>query len=369
MNILLVTEYFHPRIGGGENWVRQLASELAKRGHTVHLVTSRLPGTKVHERIDGIRVHRVFRSGGFRQVAFMARLFSYLRGFIRSNKIDIVHNMANKPTLPATWAARLEGVPCITSVHLSLGAAWFRVTNPISAALNWFGEIAIFSCSPHSLVHVTARRTERRLKRLTRARVVTIHNALPRRKFANVRAGSVRRTRGIEGRFLLYVGSLLPVKNLRETAREVLRSRYQVTYLVAGDGPERAALERIAAHSDEKHKMRLLGRVDEEEKLALMASCDALVLLSKSEQFPLTVLEALAFDRHIIATDVGAIPDIKAKGFKNLHVIDSVQDLDAALKKVPITRKPSFGKDVFRIFSHEGMIDEFEKAYESLKPQ
>ena len=59
MNIVMLTEYFHPHIGGVEKHVRNLSGELALRGHSVTILTRRYdPALEKEERIGDLRVLR-----------------------------------------------------------------------------------------------------------------------------------------------------------------------------------------------------------------------------------------------------------------------------------------------------------------------
>jgi glycosyltransferase involved in cell wall biosynthesis len=100
---------------------------------------------------------------------------------------------------------------------------------------------------------------------------------------------------------VLCVANLRPEKRVRDFIEAVGRAREQVPRLrglVAGDGPERAELERLAGDG-----VRLLGsRGDVPD---LVAACDAFCLLSQAEALPMSILEAMALGRPVVTTDVG----------------------------------------------------------------
>ncbi|GGO98311.1 glycosyl transferase [Actinomyces gaoshouyii] len=110
------------------------------------------------------------------------------------------------------------------------------------------------------------------------------------------------------GPIILTVARLAPQKglDLLLDAASILARRAEgdgapLTWLVAGEGPERPALQtRIDA---ERLPVTLLGR--REDALALMSSADAVVQTSLWEGQPLTIQEALRAGAAIIATDVG----------------------------------------------------------------
>lgn len=83
-----------------------------------------------------------------------------------------------------------------------------------------------------------------------------------------------------------------------------------VLLLVAGDGPERAALERRAAAPDLVGRVRMLGRVDDQRLEACYRAADVSVVPSVSlEGFGLVVLESLACGTPVIGTDTGGLPE------------------------------------------------------------
>lgn len=99
------------------------------------------------------------------------------------------------------------------------------------------------------------------------------------------------------------------------TAFKRLRDRHggiNCRLVIAGDGPERAALEQRIAECGLGASVRLLGnRSDVPE---LLAECDIFVLSSISEGMPLTVLEAMASGLPVVATEVGDVASVVEPG-------------------------------------------------------
>jgi glycosyltransferase involved in cell wall biosynthesis len=128
---------------------------------------------------------------------------------------------------------------------------------------------------------------------------------------------AVRRRLGLERFTLLSLSRLVPVKGLRE-AVSALRDRADLEWLIAGDGPERDALQRLARGS--RLRVRLLGHVVAAEKRALLHAADAFVLPSRvlasgrSEGVPTAMLEAMAAGLPVVATDVGGVREVVHDG-------------------------------------------------------
>ncbi|HEY1336334.1 MAG TPA: glycosyltransferase [Bryobacteraceae bacterium] len=109
---------------------------------------------------------------------------------------------------------------------------------------------------------------------------------------------------------VLFAGRLDPVKRpllLVEIASKVadVRKKRDFQFVVAGEGPERGALEKAIRDRGLQDVFRLLGHV--EDTAALFADCDAVILPSRIEGVPLVILEAMASGVPVIASDTGAI--------------------------------------------------------------
>ncbi|TVR97342.1 MAG: glycosyltransferase [Rhodospirillales bacterium] len=106
------------------------------------------------------------------------------------------------------------------------------------------------------------------------------------------------------------VAPLRPEKNLARLLRLVSRVGRDrpVRLVIAGDGPERAALAAEAAALGLGGWIRFLGHVDAVE--TILPGFDIFVLMSDTEQMPNSVLQAMAAARPVVATDVGDVKRI-----------------------------------------------------------
>jgi glycosyltransferase involved in cell wall biosynthesis len=120
---------------------------------------------------------------------------------------------------------------------------------------------------------------------------------------------------GLDRFTLLTIARLVPVKGLHE-ALSSLAMRDDLEWLIAGEGPERARLQAVADRA--RLRVRLLGNVTGDAKRALLQAADAFVLPSRvlpsgrSEGAPTALLEAMAHELPVIATDVGGIRELVA---------------------------------------------------------
>jgi glycosyltransferase involved in cell wall biosynthesis len=116
---------------------------------------------------------------------------------------------------------------------------------------------------------------------------------------------------------VLCAARLEPEKGVGVFIRAVTEARLSrpaIRGLVAGDGPERPRLERLAAGSG----VELLGVRD--DVADLMAAADAVALTSEAEALPMSVLEAMAAARPVVVTDIGGMAEAVVQGETGLLV-------------------------------------------------
>jgi glycosyltransferase involved in cell wall biosynthesis len=124
---------------------------------------------------------------------------------------------------------------------------------------------------------------------------------------------------GLTGHALVFAGRLGPQKALGVALRALVDVT-EVTLTVAGDGPERHALERRAHELGLDGRVSFVGSVPREQVLRFFRAADASVLPSAWENFPHTVVEALAVGCPVIATAVGGVPEVVRDGENGLLV-------------------------------------------------
>jgi glycosyltransferase involved in cell wall biosynthesis len=136
--------------------------------------------------------------------------------------------------------------------------------------------------------------------RLDPRRVRYVPNGIDLARFAGPRATSVEPVIGT-------VAGLRAEKNVARLVRsfrlvaDVLPARL----VIAGDGPQRAALERLAGELGLAGRVHFTGHLD--DPAVAYRGLDAFALSSDTEQMPLSVIEAMAAGLPVAATDVGDV--------------------------------------------------------------
>jgi glycosyltransferase involved in cell wall biosynthesis len=119
----------------------------------------------------------------------------------------------------------------------------------------------------------------------------------------------LRRRHSLAGPTLVFVGRLVPQKSL-EVALEALGRTEGVTLVLVGDGPERPRIEEHARYQGLDDRARFVGAQERQIVFELLRAADASILSSTWENFPHTIVEALAVGTPVIATAVGGVPEV-----------------------------------------------------------
>ena len=117
---------------------------------------------------------------------------------------------------------------------------------------------------------------------------------------------------GVDNPYILSVGSLRELKghHLLIEAMAANRDLHPYSLLIAGAGTMEAELRRLINGLDIDSRVKLIGEVPNDKLAALYSGAELFVLASSNEGCPNVVLEALACNTRVVATDVGAVPDL-----------------------------------------------------------
>lgn len=117
-------------------------------------------------------------------------------------------------------------------------------------------------------------------------------------------------------RLVLFAGRLAPEKNLGmliQAMAQVRRRHPDALLLIAGDGPQRAALEGVAAAADPA-AVRFLGVLPGELLPGYFAACEVFALPSRYEGIPTVLIEAGAAGRPAVSTPTRNVADVVLDG-------------------------------------------------------
>jgi len=228
-----------------------------------------------------------------------------LVGELQAQGNVIFHAHLNFPSscqggLTAAALARVPGI--VATVHLFPEVSFSRATYAIQRIL----------ASAVDCYIGVSRDVVRRLGQtfgVPARKLRMVHNGVPLHHFDVPVDNALRATLGVgvEQRIVLTIGRLVQQKGHRYLLQAAARVPNAV-FVLLGDGPEQSALEAQASALGVRNRVVFLGyRQDVPD---LLACADLLVLPSLFEGLPLSVLEAMAAGKPVIATDVGGTSEV-----------------------------------------------------------
>ncbi|MDP4001713.1 MAG: glycosyltransferase family 4 protein [bacterium] len=152
--------------------------------------------------------------------------------------------------------------------------------------------------------------------------IVLIHNGLDPYKLDLLERDEARSQLGLppSKKVIGTIANFYPTKGLEyliEAATKI--NREDIVWCVIGDGEERHTLNKLIEENGLTEKVLLVGR--KEQASRYLNAFDVFLLPSVKEGFPWVILEAMGAKLPIIATNVGAIPEIIENGV-NGYIID-----------------------------------------------
>jgi len=297
VRILLVNwnDRENPHAGGAEIHLHEIFGRLARQGHTVDLVSSGWPGAAPEAELDGMRVRRV---AGRHTFALRAR--SAVRRLLAVNRYDVVVEDINK--LPLFLAGLTDRPFCALVPHL-FGPTAFREASWPIAAVVWAAERPIPRAYRRAWFHAISESTRDDLVRrgIAAERVTVIYPGVDAEWYAP--DATVARA---DAPTFLYVGRLKRYKGVEIALRALAlawATRPDLVLEVAGQGDDRARLERLAGSLGIREGVRFLGFVSEEEKRRRLRRAWALVFPSPKEGWGIANVEAAACGTPALASD------------------------------------------------------------------
>jgi glycosyltransferase involved in cell wall biosynthesis len=299
----------HLRMGGAEQMLVGLVRELDRAGR-VRSVVCVATAQGAHPRlVADLRRHAARVRALGRKRLPDPRLLTDLVAVGRAECVALVHSHPGTTNGHARLAAVALGVPHVTTVHTAPGpliedrrrsVAVDRLTARLSTAIvapspsiadAWSASGAVPAGRLRVVPNVPAEQPVQRpdARSVVRARENVNHSAC----------------------LVLCVARLQPAKGIVDliAVAGLLRSRLRdLRVLVAGEGPQRAMLDRTIADEGLGDTVRLLGQRD--DVAGLLAAADAFCLPSHHEGLPVSLLEAMGSGVPSVACAVGGIPDL-----------------------------------------------------------
>ncbi|NLE37550.1 MAG: glycosyltransferase [Pirellulaceae bacterium] len=325
-------------VGGAERCLVELATRLDRRRFEPVVYALARPPEGDRSCLSaleaaGIDVHFL---GLRRKYQFPIAVARLARRFKRQRP-DVVQSFLHHAGIVSRLAARWAGVPVVVS---GIRVAERRERWPL-----WLDRTTTGMVDRHVCVSRAVARFSIVEGGLPEASLVVIPNGIDLQRYQNAVPADLRDV-GIvsERRLVTYIGRLDAQKGLEwllRGARSWLADAPDCDLALVGQGPQRSALERLAAEEGISDRVQFLGfRADVP---ALLARSSLLVLPSRWEGMPNVVLEAMAAGLPVVATDVEGVAELLGD--------------DADGQVVPFGDTAAFAAAVTRILSDRDLAD------------
>lgn len=280
MKIVQVTPRYPPHTGGVETHVKEISERLVGRSHEVIVVTADAgPDVRNRERRNGVKVqrHRGLSLDGAFHVAPSIALS------VRKADADVVH-AHNYHSLPLLFAAMgVTDERFVVTPHYHGGSA----SSVRDRLLSLYGPFGGWALQRADDVLAVSEWELYQLESDFDVSAKIVPNGLLVERFED--ANPERHDQP----YLLTVGRLEEYKGHQHAIRGLPRlDGYDL--LIAGSGPYREELERVARVEGVPGRVDFLGYVDDERLMSLYAGAEVFLNLSRFEAYGMTVAEALA---------------------------------------------------------------------------
>ena len=351
--VFLMIESF--ATGGSERQFATLARSLDPQHFRLNLGCIRQRGAFV----EGLGELPQFRLGGSLYGLQSWRARWRLARHLRSNATAVAQAFDFYSNLTLIPAARAAGVSVVIGSQRQLG-------DLLTPAQSFAQRAAFRMCDA---VVCNSRAAAQRLVQqgLLEEKIAVIGNGLPAASFAETESFLPRRA-GI-----LRVGMIARMNTrakkhllfLRAAAR--LAGKFpNVEFILVGDGPLRAELEREAANLNIAKQVQFLG--DQRNIPSVLASLDLSVLPSASESLSNAILESMAAGVPVVASRVGGNPELVNDDRGILCVPDSEEDLAEAITRLLLdeNKREAFGQNARQFTRENFTVSQMGKSYEAL---
>jgi glycosyltransferase involved in cell wall biosynthesis len=277
-----------------------------------------------------------------------------IRNFIKEQQIDIVHSHGYKANVYAQTVKHGVATRTMATCH-----PWTETAYSLKSRVYTRLDKFLLPRFDRIVAISEAVKTEVLQAKVPSHKVTVIPNGIDLERFnTNGEKQKIRAALGLptEGVIVGTIGRLVPEKGqhlLIEAAAYMAKKILNFFYLIVGDGPLRQSLQEQARKAGLENRFIFLGVSDQIP--LLLGLMEVFVLPSLSEGLPMVLLEAMAAKRPIVATNVGAIPQVLRDRESGLIIKPNAVELADA---------------VFYLLNHPAIAQSFgQKAFDRVRDE
>lgn len=320
LRVALISDFFHPRVGGVEAHQYHIARWLLRRGHKVIVITgtydeARRPGGRAQRRqgvryLDcGLKVYYCPVTAVYSQAAIPipGYFFPLFRDIIIREKINLVHGHQASSMLAhaGLFHAASMGICSVFTEHslFDIVGVEYSLLNKLTMVTQQSAAhlITVSHCGKESLCLRTG---------VDPDRVSVIPNAVDTAHFVPRPVTAPSPTRRVN---IVVISRLVYRKGvdlLTAVIPLVCAANPAIHFLIGGDGPKRHVIESmIKTHGLQDH-VELLGELDPAGVHSLLLRGHIFLNCSLTEAFCIALLEAASCGLLVVSTRVGGVPEV-----------------------------------------------------------
>ncbi len=366
----------YPTFGGSGVVATELAKNLAKNGHNIHMMSYSRPA-RLDTLETGITYHEVSINSYplFDYPPYALALASQMVNLIEYEDLDLLHVHYALPHATSAYLAkqimceRGVTVPIITTLH---GTDITLVGRDPS-----YKHVVEFSIDKSD--GVTA--VSEYLKRETyenfeiQQDIEVIPNFIDLDRFQKSNKSHFKKAIcPNDEKVVVHVSNFRKVKRVPEVVSvfaKILESGIKSKLLLVGDGPDRQKAEQQCRDLGICDHVRFLGKLDQVEEVLSIA--DLFLIPSGSETFGLAALEAMSCSVPVISSNIGGLPEVNVHGETGyLCDLDDVECM--ANNGVKILSDPELHERMSQnarkhaaTFKQEEVVKQYENFYEKVR--
>lgn len=319
MNILLISPYFRPMVGGVETHLDDLCNFLNNQKYAVYVRTYKAFGTKIRgrskEKKEYISIHRLWWPDF--NLIFILEKHSILKFFylftglffdcwlflIRNSKsVNVIQAHGFIAAFIAVILGKIFNKKIVVNTHVGFKLNYGVTTKMIKWILLNSNKILVLTEGiKESLVKLG----------IPEDKIAVYHYWVDQKKFKIQK--NAKKELSWEDKFIvLFVGRLIEVKGAR-VIFDLAKKLTYITFVIIGSGPLK---EEFRLKSKEYPNILFLGKVNNKDLPVYYSGADLLLILSKiikqeyEEGIPRVMIEALSCGLPVISTKSGGIPDV-----------------------------------------------------------
>ena len=362
MRVIQIVSYYPPCIGGMQNVVREISERLAEKGHQVEVFTSDIGCKKGKLRsTKNLKIHYL-KSFEFAHTPIMPSLFFKL---LKISKDSVMHVHIAQALVPeiVCLISKIKKIPYIAHVHGDI-----QPSGKYGFLLLLYKKLFIkrILSKAEKVVCLSKEYKQFIFKkyRIIKSKIIVIPNGVGKEFFMK----KEKKLNKIPN--LLFVGRLSVEKNIPELIEAVSLLKKRVTLHIVGEGEKNEELKKLILGKKMKNVI-LHGQKTGRELISFYKHADIFLLASSYEGQPLTLLEAMASQTPIIASNRRGISEI----IGNVGILVSPptsKNFASAINSLIENRKlidvlSKRGRKKANNYDWDKIVEEFEDVYETVK--